>query len=148
MARTEVTNLYEARKDKNLMRTLYSLTLRGYSEMRTHMHLVCEDEFAKQTKIILAREKNKIVGWALIYPFSIFYFAHFYVARNFRRKGIGTILYNKAKELCVDRVAMYCSAWDRISAAFYARNKAKTYTSSEEKWRDFISSSLTEIYLD
>lgn len=141
----EITNLYEARKNKNLMRVLFSLTLRGYSEMRIHMHSVCGD-YAKNYIIIFAKKNRKIVGWALVFPFAATYHAHFYVARAFRRKGVGTILYNTAKELCwKKRRSIYCSSWDKTSARFFIKNKAKIYG---EAWQDTISLNPVGIYLN
>lgn len=136
--KTEVTTLYEARKDKTLMRVLYSLTLRGYSEMRFVMHTV-SGEHAKDCVIIFAKEYDKIVGWSIIY----LNYANFYVARAFRRKGIGTILYNKAREVCGKNIL--CSAWDKASSHFFTKHKAKLYGG---QWRDTTSSSLTEIFFD
>jgi len=140
-----IINLFEARKDKKLMRVLFSLTLRGESEMRNHMHSVCGD-YAKEHPIILVRHRKRVIGWALIHPFGQTYHAHFYVARAFRRKGIGTILYNKAKELCWKKKrSIYCSSWDKISASFFIKNKAKIYG---ESWQDTTSLNLMDIYLD
>jgi len=142
------SNLYETRKDKKLMRILFSLTLRGYSEMRFALHSIGKDE-SKNCAIILARNNNKVVGWALIYPFNIVRcakpgtYAHFYVARTFRRKGIGTMLYNKAKEDCGENIL--CSAWDEISSQFFTKNKAKLYG---DKWQDSTSSNLMDIFFN
>jgi len=143
----QTTNLYEVRKNKKLMRVLFSLTLRGYSEMRTHLHSIW-GEYSKQCPIVLAKYKNKVVGWAIMYRYvddgrGWYWSAHFYVNRAFRRKGIGTTLYNEAKRLCGDN--MYCSAWDKTSAAFFAKNKAKI---EEGTWQDTISSNLMDTYLD
>lgn len=125
----QITNLFEVRQDKNLMRILYSLTLRGYSEMRMSMHTIWGDA-AKECKIVLARLNRKVVGWSLAHQYPEGLAAHFYVARNFRRKGIGTILYNCTKELC--KKDIYCSSWDKISASFFIKNKAKIYSGSVE----------------
>lgn len=135
--KTEITNLFEARKNKKLMRVLFSLTLRGHSEMRFTLHSIY-GEYEKDCVIILAKKNQKIIGWALVYLNC----AHFYVAHAFRRKGVGTILYNKAKEVCGDHIL--CSAWDKVSTRFFTKNKAKLYGAA---WQDTISSSLMDIYL-
>lgn len=140
-------NLFEARKDKDLMRVLFSLTIRNLgpnriSSMRYEMHTVFGD-FAKKYKIILARNSKKIAGWALLAPYDDIYHAQFYVARAFRRKGLGTILYNKGKTLC-PKNSMFCLPWDEVSAKFFERNKAQL---GEFGW-DTTSLDLTEIYSD
>ncbi len=104
------------------MRVLFSLTLRGYSEMRMTMHTIW-GEHAKNCKVVLAKTNDKIAGWSLAYKYSDGWAAHFYVARAFRKKGIGTMLYNHMKELCKEGI--YCSSWDEISANFFIKNKAK-----------------------
>lgn len=139
--KTQVVSLYDARKDKKLMRVLYALTLRGFSTMRFYLQCIC-DEFDKDYPIILVKSKSKVVGWALIVADKDNYYAHFYVSRAFRRKGIGTILYNKAKKLCGERI--FCSAWDRVSAKFFEKNKANLYG---ELWRDTTSLNPMDIYL-
>lgn len=139
---THITDLEEARKDKKLMRVLFALTLRGYSEMRMTMHTIW-GAHAKDCKIVLAKLNDKIIGWSLAYPYSEGMSAHFYVARSFRRKGIGTVLYNKTKEICGEN--MYCSSWDKVSAGFFIKNKAKI---CGEAWQDIILSNPTDIYID
>lgn len=137
----QITDLFEVRKDKKLMRILFSLTLRGYSEMRVAMHTILGEE-AKDCKIVIAKLNDKIAGWSLAYPYTDGLAAHFYVARAFRRKGIGTILYNQMKELCEN---IYCSSWDKVSAAFFMKNKARI---CDELWQDTILSNPAEIYID
>lgn len=139
------SNLFRARKNKKLMRSLYSLTLRGWSEMRSHMHSVM-GEYAKDYKIILAKTENGIAGWALLPPYGNDRQAHFYVASAYRRRGIGSLLYKKALQLCKrEKKDMYCSAWDATSSRFFSKHKAKTYG---ETWKDITSSSPMDIYLD
>lgn len=133
----EVSNLFDVRKDKKLIRTLFSLTLRGYSHMRLIMHTT-NNLFAKDCVVVLAKQDNKIIGWSLIQD----NYAHFYVARAFRRRGVGTMLYNKAKKVCEQ---LHCSAWDNASSQFFNKNKAKL---CGEPWQDIISSNQTEIYFD
>lgn len=65
----------------------------------------------KCTKIILAKKGNKVIGWALYTPeassyralcndcsrYKKYYF-QVYVARDYRRQGIGTAMLNEAKK--------------------------------------------------
>jgi GNAT superfamily N-acetyltransferase len=124
----QTTNLAEARKDRKLMRVLYALTLRGDSAMRDELNSVCSEEYAAQYYIVLAKNKSRVVGWSIVFMpwLDRNYKAYFYVARRFRRKKVGTALYNMAKAYCVsNKRKMICSSWDEISASFFIKHKAE-----------------------
>ncbi len=124
----EIISLTEARQNRTLMRTLYALTLRGISSMRNELNSVCSVELSDKYKIILAKNDEKVVGWAMIFPVYLYQnvnYAYFYVARAARKKGVGSVLFKSAKEVCDGlSKSMWCSPWDVTSAKFFMRNNA------------------------
>jgi hypothetical protein len=120
---TKTTNLFEVKKDSRLLHNLYSLTLRGLSEMRYNLNSVLAPTLAKQYIIILARIDNKVVGWSLLAPYlglEQFYCAHFYVAIKYRRVGVGMALLKKAKIILDDiNKKIITFPWDERSTNFF-----------------------------
>ena len=129
--------LKEARETPGLMRILFALTLRGSSEMRNEIHRTCSDELANKYEIVLARScEGRVVGWVMSFPSfwyekdgrrycSSKYYSYFYVARAYRELGIGTKLFNAAREICENKSKrMLCVPWDVISRNFFVKNKA------------------------
>lgn len=128
------TNLTEARKDKALMKVLYALTLRGTSEMRNLLNRVSRDEYwSNGYQIILAKHKNKVVGWSLIFPYAHIdyrdwpsfkrannYKAYFYVGVKYRRAGVGSALLEEAQKIIKSKKKrMLVDPHDETSFGFF-----------------------------
>lgn len=128
------TTLQKIKNDKELLRTLNSLTLRGLSSMRAELKCALEYHQHELEKyhIVLAKINNKVVGWCLIIPSWIQpkqmkYKSFFYIAIKYRRNGIGSLLFAKAEKLTKKLTIkpMRCYAWNKISLNFFKSNKAK-----------------------
>lgn len=120
-----ITNLFDARQDRFLMMKLRALTLRGISSMRNEINTVSL-EYAKYYNIILAKYNDIIIGWAMVFPnyLQSEYNAYFYVAKKYRRVGIGTMLLKKAKFICKKlNSKIICFPHDEISTSFFRSNK-------------------------
>jgi GNAT superfamily N-acetyltransferase len=129
--------VYDIREPSDLTavekQTLYNLTLGKSDEMYDTLKLYTQ--YAKEkypgkktdSRIIIAKDKNKIAGWALISEpkgvgnvIDVF----IYVSKLYRRRGIGTTLSNMSKQYVL-KMNMKPKAYpsykihDPISKSFY-----------------------------
>jgi len=114
------------------IRTLFSLTLRGWSELRYRFHKVVsylrERDIPGRIKeinatIILAEADDKISGWAMLEWDGSSCFLQMNVRTSCRRFGIGTMLVNEAIDICKKKHHRKptVEAWDIRSEKFYKK---------------------------
>lgn len=130
MTRLRVVNPEELTEKE--IKTLFSLTIRGYSELRYRFHNIVS--YLKERHIpgrrkeinatlILAEQDDKINGWAMLDWSGSSCFLQINVRTSCRRLGIGTMLVNEAIDICKKR---HCrkpivDAWDTRSTKFYEK---------------------------
>ena len=74
--------------------------------------------------VYLIKEGMKVVGWALVYQLNTahvfpYAFFHVFVKESYRRKGIGTNLWNEAKKFYGNK--LWGTNHDNLSESFYRK---------------------------
>lgn len=108
-----------------LIQTLYRLTLKD-GTMRNDLKELLRG--SAEGRVIVARFRNKIIGWCLVSrecKNHRFYVA-VYVRKEYRRRGIGTLLTNKAKQYAAAKNrGIICQCWDERSFNFFTNMNLK-----------------------
>lgn len=94
----------------------YNLQTEGRSSSGT-----MDDIYYYKKKIdsgFVAYNNRKIQGWAISFKEN----SHIYVLPKYRRKGIGTKIY---QEVVLNNPETYFEPWDEVSDKFFEKNNAK-----------------------
>lgn len=100
-------------------------------------------------------ENNLTVGYALVkMTASPYYLRQFFICREFRRRGLGRLAFNKLLEyLCVDTIDIEVLSWNKIGIEFWKSlgfQNRSNYMHYEKKTKKAMAENKTSrhIYLD
>lgn len=129
ICKISVKEIPDVFNDITLLSRLKKLTFKNDSQLREEILYTKEklnNGLKVEGKVIIASIKNIIIGWGLLiengdrsYSFRNNFFM-LYVRKIFRRKGIGTALLNKAKEVANSSFIIF--PHDKKSNSFFYKN--------------------------
>lgn len=113
------------------------------------------DKIFLHARIISYFEKDKIIGWFVLYcndqESKIAYCASLHVLRPYRGEGIGSILIKVAIETCLKegmkKITLYCKVDNTSALYFYKKNNFKELYRGEQKQYDNEEYAFLELQL-
>ena len=116
--------LYNVLRGLNLKGAMRDELVNAIGSFRAFKDFKDKKESWQHHVIFIAKSpNNQILGWSLYFPCDwrkSQMISYFYVRKSSRRKGIGTLLYNKVDELAqVQKKRFECYPWDQISRQFF-----------------------------
>lgn len=130
----EKYNIIELKNNEKILSKLSRLTLRKHeindkslrSVMKGKLKDILEssdDKLNKSALAFIARQNGFIYGWGLLYTYEYISdtkMLNVYIDERYRRNGIGSKIFNMAKEYCGKmEYKMFISPWNKTSYSFY-----------------------------